>query len=230
MGFPLLEETERGLSCPPCAKWLRSSTPTKRATFFWRSARSNFLRPLSRSAAEISKKRSANCLHTHNLGHTALHVYGTPQRLAVLISGLKEGSAAKTAERRGPALASAFDEKGHLTPQGQGFFKSLGLSAVKRDGLKKIKELSVKEGYLYATLKTRASPQRRFSRAFDQPHSQPRLPQKDALGRSRHHLSASAPLDHRALRLSSDPFCCRRHRLLAHFARPCPARAKEDHV
>lgn len=93
-------------------------------------------------------------LSAHHLGYASLQVYGTPQRLAVLIKDLKEGSLAKTTERRGPALSSAFDEKGHLTPQGQGFFKSLGLSTVTRDDLKKIQEISIKDNYLFATLKT----------------------------------------------------------------------------
>ncbi len=60
--------------------------------------------------------------------------------------------------RRGPAVASAFDASGKPTPQGEGFFKSLGISAITLDAVKKgkIKNLKidqVKEAdYLFATL------------------------------------------------------------------------------
>lgn len=66
-------------------------------------------------------------LQAHELGYTAVQGYGTPRRLAVLVTGLAEGVAAKTVERRGPALSAAFDSAGALTPQGAGFLKGLGV-------------------------------------------------------------------------------------------------------
>ena len=152
MGFPLLKD-QKEPKLPTVRKVASKFSANKARDFLLEIGSEQLPATFIPIGCRNLEKAIRQLLTTHNLGHTALHVYGTPQRLAVLISGLKEVSAAKTVERRGPALASAFDDKGHLTPQGQGFFKSLGLSAVTRDGLKKIKEISVKEGYLYATLK-----------------------------------------------------------------------------
>lgn len=87
-----------------------------------------------------------------------VRTFGAPQRLAILVRGLVEGTAPKETLKRGPAIASAFDAKGHLTAQGQGFFKSMGLEPVTLEALRKSKSLplfieSVKEiEYLFARL------------------------------------------------------------------------------
>ncbi|MES2198672.1 MAG: glycine--tRNA ligase subunit beta [Chlamydiota bacterium] len=61
-----------------------------------------------------------------NLPFEKISTYGTPQRLAIYITGLAEGSKEMTEEKKGPPLSTAFDSNGNPTPQGTGFFKSLG--------------------------------------------------------------------------------------------------------
>ncbi|HEY5259765.1 MAG TPA: glycine--tRNA ligase subunit beta, partial [Rhabdochlamydiaceae bacterium] len=153
MGFPLLKN-QKEAKLPTVRKVSPKFSANKARDFLLEIGSEQLPATFIPIGCRNLEKAVRQLLTSHNLGHTAFEVYGTPQRLAILISGLKEGSAAKTVERRGPALASAFDDKGHLTPQGQGFFKSLGLAAVTQGGLKKIKEISVKEGYLYATVKS----------------------------------------------------------------------------
>ena len=94
----------------------------------------------------------------HQLSFEALQVFGTPQRLAVLVKGLVEGTEPKETARRGPAVASAFDPSGKPTPQGQGFLKSVGadsatLDAVKKGNVKNLKVEKIKDAeYLFATV------------------------------------------------------------------------------
>ncbi len=90
-----------------------------------------------------------------------ISTYGTPQRLAIYIKGLAEGSKETKEERKGPPLLTAFDSNGNPTPQGAGFFKSLGYKelphkdTLAQDGfiIRKIKEID----YLFYTFHTPAT-------------------------------------------------------------------------
>lgn len=64
-------------------------------------------------------------LQTHQLAFESLTVYGTPRRLAVCIKGLAGGTAPQKIEKKGPALAAAFETDGHPTKAGSGFFRSI---------------------------------------------------------------------------------------------------------
>jgi glycyl-tRNA synthetase beta chain len=54
--------------------------------------------------------------------------FAAPRRLAVLVKNLDEAQADKEVERRGPALAAAFDEDGNPTKATEGFARSCGVS------------------------------------------------------------------------------------------------------
>jgi len=101
-------------------------------------------------------------LESHNLAFEKIEVFGTPCRLAVLVRHLSTGTAAKTIEKRGPALSSAFDSQGNWTPQGEGFLKSLGipqssLNSIRSGKPKDISIHSIKETeYLFVTIKEKA--------------------------------------------------------------------------
>jgi len=56
------------------------------------------------------------------------HVYAAPRRLAVLISGVPVTQADSRTERRGPALAAAFDPSGEPTKAAEGFARSCGVA------------------------------------------------------------------------------------------------------
>ena len=54
--------------------------------------------------------------------------FSTPRRLALLLSEVDDTQPDQTIERRGPALAAAFDAEGQPTKAAQGFARSLGLT------------------------------------------------------------------------------------------------------
>lgn len=66
-------------------------------------------------------------LHGAELRFGAIHSYATPRRLAVWVQELDRQQADRIAERRGPAVAAAFDDNGVPTPAAQGFARSCGV-------------------------------------------------------------------------------------------------------
>lgn len=56
------------------------------------------------------------------------HFYATPRRLAVFIKSLSAEQQSSVVERKGPALAAAFDKQGQPTPACLGFAKSCGVT------------------------------------------------------------------------------------------------------
>lgn len=158
LGFPLLlKEKPKAIKKAPAVIPPKFS-PKKRQDFLLEIGSE----PLPAAFIPIGcahlEKAARKLLGEQQLTFDTVLVYGTPQRLAILVKGLVEGTAAKEVVRRGPAVASAFDASGKPTPQGEGFFKSLGISeitldAVKKGKIKKLKIDQVKEAdYLFATL------------------------------------------------------------------------------
>lgn len=62
------------------------------------------------------------------LDFTAVESFATPRRLAVLVKGLDDAQADKEVERRGPAVAAAFDTDGKPTKATEGFARSCGIT------------------------------------------------------------------------------------------------------
>ncbi len=54
--------------------------------------------------------------------------FATPRRLAVLVKAVQTAQADRTVERRGPAIAAAFDDDGNPTKAAQGFAGSCGVA------------------------------------------------------------------------------------------------------
>ena len=69
-------------------------------------------------------------LKAASLTHGEVSLFASPRRLAVLVIGLQETQADKTIERRGPALAVAFDDQGAPSKAATGFAKSCGVDSV----------------------------------------------------------------------------------------------------
>lgn len=70
----------------------------------------------------IPKTLEENCL-----ANNAVKIYGTPRRLAVLITGLPTQQPDKEEEIKGPPAKAAFKEDGTPTPAGEGFAKKQGV-------------------------------------------------------------------------------------------------------
>ncbi len=68
-----------------------------------------------------------------DLAYQATQSYAAPRRLAVVVEGLVEKQADKLVERRGPAVASAFDDAGEPTRAVEGFAKSCGVAVADLD-------------------------------------------------------------------------------------------------
>jgi len=64
------------------------------------------------------------------------HAFYTPRRLALLIAGVAESQPDQVIERKGPALAAAFDAENQPTPAATGFARSVGKSVDELDTLK----------------------------------------------------------------------------------------------
>ncbi|HQU14579.1 MAG: glycine--tRNA ligase subunit beta [Chromatiales bacterium 21-64-14] len=62
------------------------------------------------------------------LDHGVVHPYATPRRLAVWIEDLGIKQPERLAERRGPALNTAFDQDGNATAAALGFARSCGVA------------------------------------------------------------------------------------------------------
>ncbi len=157
LGFPLLHKTKHALPKAPTVK-IPAFDPHKRQDFLLEIGSE----PLPATFIPIGcanlEKALRQLFTTHQLAFEELQVFGTPQRLAILVKGLVEGTEAKETVRRGPAVTSAFDTSGKPTPQGAGFFKAIGvdhvtLDAVRKGKIKQLKTEMIKDAeYVFATI------------------------------------------------------------------------------
>ena len=69
------------------------------------------------------------------IGGRAVEPFATPRRLALIARGVPDRVAGRTRERRGPALAAAFDGDGRPTRAALGFARSCGVDVVDLDRL-----------------------------------------------------------------------------------------------
>ncbi len=159
LGFPLLaKEKLKAAKKAPALKAPPKFNPKKKQDFLLEIGSEQLPATFVTIGCQNLEKAIRRLLEEHSLPFEALKVFGTPQRLAVLVEGLAEGTEEKQTLRRGPAAASAFDPSGKPTPQGEGFLKSIGaphatLDAVRRGKVDRLKIETLKETeYLFATL------------------------------------------------------------------------------
>ena len=68
-----------------------------------------------------------NLLETSKLEFEELQIFGTPQRLSILVKDLVEGTEAVEEQIKGPSITVAFDKRGNLTKQGKGFLQTCNI-------------------------------------------------------------------------------------------------------
>jgi len=68
-----------------------------------------------------------NGLEKQNIAHGTVHSYAAPRRLALMVSDCSLSQPDREVERRGPAVAAAFDDEGNPTKAAQGFARSCGV-------------------------------------------------------------------------------------------------------
>ncbi|HDF2342503.1 TPA: glycine--tRNA ligase subunit beta [Morganella morganii] len=86
-----------------------------------------------RSLAESFAANLTAELAAANLTHGDVTWYAAPRRLAVKITGLAESAADREVEKRGPAIAQAFDAEGKPTKAAEGWARGCGITVDQAD-------------------------------------------------------------------------------------------------
>ncbi|HDU8626767.1 glycine--tRNA ligase subunit beta [Morganella morganii] len=86
-----------------------------------------------RSLAESFAANLTTELAAANLTHGDVTWYAAPRRLAVKIAGLAESAADREVEKRGPAIAQAFDAEGKPTKAAEGWARGCGITVDQAD-------------------------------------------------------------------------------------------------
>ncbi|QPL53629.1 glycine--tRNA ligase subunit beta [Vibrio navarrensis] len=89
-----------------------------------------------RTLAEAFAANFAAELKAEDLAHEGIKWFATPRRLALKVANLAEGQADKVVEKRGPAIAVAFDADGQPTKAAQGWARGNGITVEQADRLK----------------------------------------------------------------------------------------------
>jgi glycyl-tRNA synthetase len=158
LGFPLLMKEKQKPVKKIAAVKTPKFNPQKKQDFLLEIGSEQLPATFVPIGCNNLEKAMRALLEEHSLRFNDLQVFGTPQRVAILIKGLVEGTEAKEVLRRGPGVASAFDASGKPTPQGQGFLKSVGATAVSLEAIKKgkVKNLKIEKikdaDYLFASI------------------------------------------------------------------------------
>jgi glycyl-tRNA synthetase len=147
LGFPLLaKEAPKVVKAPVAPKTIPPFDPQKRQDFLLEIGSEQLPAAFIPIGCAHLEKAMRHLLDGHGLSYESVQVFGTPQRLALLVKGTIEGTEEKQTKKRGPAIASAFNASGLMTPQGEGFLKSLqGAAAPTLDAVRKgaVKQLSI---------------------------------------------------------------------------------------
>lgn len=86
-----------------------------------------------RSLAESFAANLTAELAAANLTHGDVTWYAAPRRLAVKVAGLAESAADREVEKRGPAIAQAFDAEGKPTKAAEGWARGCGITVDQAD-------------------------------------------------------------------------------------------------
>ncbi|MBI5274721.1 MAG: glycine--tRNA ligase subunit beta [Chlamydiales bacterium] len=144
MGFPLLKKpaTTCPVSLPQSTS--HSFNPDHRKDFLFEIGVEQLPATFIPIGIEELKRIFNEFLNKHTLSYQDIKLFGSPQRLSILISGLAEGTACALVEKRGPQLSVAFDAAGQLTKQGSGFFESLSVPFATKEEIQNNKHPSIK--------------------------------------------------------------------------------------
>ncbi len=160
LDFPLLEKKQsKAAKAVRAVKLALKINPKKRSDFLLEIGSEQLPATFVPIGCQNLERGVRRLLDEHQLNFESIRVYGTPQRLAVMVEGLSESSAPKETLRRGPAVQTAFDATGKPTPQGAGFLKSMSAEGLSLDAIRKGKAPNLKIDaikdveYLFATLK-----------------------------------------------------------------------------
>jgi glycyl-tRNA synthetase len=165
MKFPLLAlEKKKPVRKPIALKTIVKFDPKKRHDFLLEIGSEQLPATFVPIGCNNLEKAVRRLLEEKSLSYQSVQTYGTPQRLAIFVKGLVEGTESKLIERKGPAIAAAFHPDGKPTPQGAGFLKAIKKDAVTLSDIRKGKVKELKIGiikeveYLFATIEEKGEP------------------------------------------------------------------------
>ncbi len=162
LGYPLMQiKKAKEKKTPTLLKKIPKFNPKKTQDFLLEIGSEQLPATFVPIGCTHLEKAVKKLLEDNALSFKEIKTFGTPQRIAILVRALAEGSEEKESVRRGPALSAAFDAQGTLTPQGHGFLKSIGISTsptleqVQKGKVARLHTESVKgTDYLFATVVT----------------------------------------------------------------------------
>ncbi len=129
-GFPLSLKGKQKLAKPYAPKISHKFDASKKQDFLLEIGSEQLPAGYIPIGMRSVKKALTDLCREHDLPFEQMEVYGSPQRISTLIKGLAEGSCKKVVEKKGPPISSAFDPSGRVSPQGHGFFKSIGIATL----------------------------------------------------------------------------------------------------
>lgn len=129
LGFPLLKRIEQEKAKPPLPPLSDTFDPKKKKDFLLEVGSEELPATFVPIGMRNLKESIETLLKELSLPFDHIKVYGTPRRLTVFVKGLAEGTETQEVKRKGPPIEMVFDEKGTVTPQGMGFFKSLQIDS-----------------------------------------------------------------------------------------------------
>lgn len=91
------------------------------------------------------KQLATTKLNDAHLPFESIATYGTPRRLALIVTGLADTSADISERHKGPSASIAYDTEGNATKAAIGFARGKGID---------VADLVVEDGYIYAETKT----------------------------------------------------------------------------
>ena len=95
------------------------------------------------------KQLATTKLNDAHLPFESIVTYGTPRRLALIVTGLADTSADISERHKGPSASIAYDTEGNATKAAIGFARGKGID---------VADLVVEDGYIYAETKTAGVP------------------------------------------------------------------------
>ena len=95
------------------------------------------------------KQLATTKLNDAHLPFESIATYGTPRRLALIVTGLADISADISERHKGPSASIAYDTEGNATKAAIGFARGKGID---------VADLVVEDGYIYAETKTAGVP------------------------------------------------------------------------
>lgn len=94
-------------------------------------------------------ENAGKALAEARISYSELKVYGTPRRLALVVTGVEETQADQTTRKKGPSATVAFDAAGNPSKALQGFARGAGVT---------VEQLIQEDGYLHAVLHEQGKP------------------------------------------------------------------------